>query len=82
MLSLDLHPIFRNNRDIDVALRQFIVRAAASGESSVELIPGKGSGKLRERVLTFLRQPHVKKMYSRIELDSSNSGRIIVHLRG
>lgn len=81
MLSLDLHPIFRSNQDIDVALRTFMVRAAASGESSVELIPGKGTGKLRDRVLTFLRQPHVKKMYRRIEMDSSNTGRIVVHLR-
>ena len=80
MLTLDLHPIFRSNRDIDNALRTFIVRAAASGESSVELIPGKGSGKLRERVLTFLRQPQVKKLYDRIELDPGNAGRIVVHL--
>jgi DNA-nicking Smr family endonuclease len=81
MLSLDLHPIFRNSRDIDTALRVFMVRAAASGETAVELIPGKGTGQLRQRVLTYLRQPHVKKLYERIELDQSNTGHIIVHLR-
>ncbi len=81
MMSLDLHPIFRSNRDIDVALRTFIVRAAASGETVVELIPGKGSGRLKERVLTYLNQPHVKKLYARIELDPKNPGRILVHLR-
>jgi dsDNA-specific endonuclease/ATPase MutS2 len=80
-MSLDLHPIFRSNRDLDVALRTFMVRAAASGESVVELIPGKGSGKLRQRVLTFLNQPHVKKLYTRIELDPRNTGHILVHLR-
>ena len=51
MLSLDLHPIYRNNRDIELALRQFLFTAARSGESVVEIIPGKGSGQLKRRVL-------------------------------
>ena len=81
MLTLDLHPIFRNNRDLDVAMRTFMVRAAASGETSIAFIPGKGTGQLKKRVLTFLRQPHVRKLYDRIETDDSNAGRVVVHLR-
>ncbi|MCX5441294.1 MULTISPECIES: Smr/MutS family protein [unclassified Streptomyces] len=81
MLTLDLHPIFRNNRDIELALRQAIFKAARSGETSMEIIPGKGSGKLKKRVLAFLNQPHIKKLYERFETDPSNDGRIVVHLR-
>jgi DNA-nicking Smr family endonuclease len=80
LLSLDLHPIFRSNRDIDTALRTFIIRAAATGQTVVEIIPGKGSGKLRQRVITFLGQPQVRKLYSRYEVAPGNEGRIIVHL--
>ncbi|WP_406315503.1 Smr/MutS family protein [Streptomyces sp. NBC_00118] len=81
MLTLDLHPIFRNNRDIELALRQAIFKAARSSETSMEIIPGKGSGKLKKRVLAFLNQPHIKKLYERFETDPSNDGRIVVHLR-
>ncbi|ABS01854.1 Smr/MutS family protein [Kineococcus radiotolerans] len=81
MLSLDLHPIFRSNRDLDTALRTFLVRAAASGEQTVEIVPGKGSAALRQRVLTFLAQPHVRKLYRSAEVDARNPGRVLVHLR-
>jgi dsDNA-specific endonuclease/ATPase MutS2 len=79
MLTVDLHPIFRNNRDIELALRQAIFRAKATGETTVELIPGKGSGKLRARVVAFLNQPHMRKLYDRFEVAPGNEGRILVH---
>ncbi|MBF6351950.1 MULTISPECIES: Smr/MutS family protein [Nocardia] len=79
MLSLDLHPIFRNNRDIDHAMRQFLIRAAGSGAPVAEIIPGKGSGQLKARVLTFLDQKHVKKLYVRREADPGNAGRVLVY---
>jgi dsDNA-specific endonuclease/ATPase MutS2 len=81
MLSLDLHPIFRNNRDIELALRQFLFNAARSGEPVVEIIPGKGSGQLKRRVLAFLDQKHIKKLYLRHESDPANPGRILVRFR-
>ncbi|MFI8789559.1 Smr/MutS family protein [Streptomyces sp. NPDC055105] len=78
---MDLHPIFRNNRDIELALRQAMFKAARSGETTMEIIPGKGSGKLKKRVLAFLNQPHIKKLYERFEKDPTNDGRILVHFR-
>ncbi|MER6472596.1 Smr/MutS family protein [Streptomyces collinus] len=81
MMSLDLHPIFRNNRDIELALRQFLFRANHSGETVVEIIPGKGSGRLRERVLAFLDQKHIRRLYVRREVASGNTGRVLVHFR-
>jgi DNA-nicking Smr family endonuclease len=81
MLSLDLHPIYRNNRDIELALRQFLFTAARSGESVVEIIPGKGSGQLKRRVLAFLDQKHISKLYLRHEAAPGNEGRVLVHFR-
>lgn len=80
MLSIDLHPIFRSDRDLDTALRTFLVRAAASGQDRAEVICGKGSGKLRSRVLTFCRQPHVARMIAGVDVDPDNEGRIVVRL--
>jgi len=81
LLTLDLHPIFRNNRDIDLALREVIFKAARTGVDLVEIIPGKGSGKLKRRVLAFLAQKHIKRLYVRVEDDEVNTGRVLVHFR-
>src|SRR5260221_13697149 len=61
-IVLDLHPIFRNNRDIDLALREVIFKAARTGATVVEIIPGKGSGRLQRRGLSFLGQKHITKL--------------------
>ena len=81
MLSLDLHPVFRNNRDIELALRQFIFKAHRSGEPVAEIIPGKGTGRLKDRVLAFLGQKHIRRLYDRVEVDGGNTGRVLVHFR-
>ncbi|MEU2779360.1 Smr/MutS family protein [Streptomyces sp. NPDC007162] len=80
-LTLDLHPLFRNERDIDRAVRQIIFRAAATEADLVEIIPGKGRGQLKARVLAMLGQPQLKKLYVRYEVDPSNEGRIPVRFR-
>jgi DNA-nicking Smr family endonuclease len=82
LLTLDLHPIFRNNRDIDLALREIVFRAARTGADVVEIIPGKGTGQLKKRVLAFLAQKHIRKLYVRVETDASNTGRVLVHFAG
>jgi phosphatidylserine/phosphatidylglycerophosphate/cardiolipin synthase-like enzyme len=81
LLTLDLHPFFRSDRDIDVALRQALFKAAATGVDVVQIIPGKGTGQLKARVMAVLAQKHIKKLYLRVETDPANSGRILVHLR-
>ncbi|MFB7337153.1 Smr/MutS family protein [Streptomyces adustus] len=78
MLTLDLHPIFRNNRDIELALRQAVFRARHTGEP-LQIIHGKGSGRLRDRVLAFLGQKHIRSLYDHLEVDPANPGRILVH---
>lgn len=77
-LTVDLHPVFRSDRDIDNAVRAAIFRANRENIAVVEFIPGRGSGKLRNRVLAMLKQPHLKKLYRSIETDAGNDGRVLV----
>ncbi|MEU0504988.1 Smr/MutS family protein [Nocardia sp. NPDC004278] len=78
-LTVDLHPVFRSDRDIDNAVRSAIFRAVAQKVGLLEIIPGKGSGTLKRRVLAKLAQPSLKKFYRRVEADPGNEGRILVH---
>jgi dsDNA-specific endonuclease/ATPase MutS2 len=80
-LKLDLHDIYNRSGDIDRALRAIIDEAVAKKAPLVEIIPGKGSGQLKKRVLRFLEQEEIKALYHRVEKDSDNFGRIFVHFR-
>ena len=80
-LKLDLHDIYNRGDDIDRALRAIIAEAVAKKAPLVEIIPGKGSGQLKKRVLRFLDQREVKAQYHRVEKDSDNFGRVFVHFR-
>lgn len=80
-LTLDLHEIYNRGGQIDAALRAVIDEAEHKKARTVEIIPGKGSGQLKKRVLRFLDQPEVKARYHRVEKDSHNFGRVLVHFR-
>ncbi|NEN07292.1 Smr/MutS family protein [Diaminobutyricibacter tongyongensis] len=80
-LTLDLHDIYNRGGDIDRALRGIIAEAVDKKAPLVEIIPGKGSGALKKRVLRFLDQPEIKSQYHRVEKDSKNFGRVFVHFR-
>ncbi len=80
-LKLDLHDIFNKGDRIEDELTRVINEAVQKKIALVEIIPGKGSGVLKERVIKFLNQGHIKKLYHRVEKDSKNFGRIFVHFR-
>jgi DNA-nicking Smr family endonuclease len=80
-LKLDLHEIYNRGADIDRALQAVMDEAVRTKASVVEIIPGKGSGQLKKRVLRFLEQKDVKALYDRVEKDSDNFGRVFVHFR-
>jgi len=80
-IKLDLHNIYSNARAIDAELDRVIREAVEKKISLVEIIPGKGSGQLKKSVIRFLEQPHIKRLYHRIEKDDKNFGRIFVHFR-
>jgi len=80
-LKLDLHDIYNRGDEIDRALRAIIDEAVAKKATLVEIIPGKGSGQLKKRVLRFLDQKEIRALYHRVEKDSHNFGRLFVHFR-
>ncbi|MBO0802405.1 MAG: Smr/MutS family protein [Nocardiopsaceae bacterium] len=80
-LTLDLHDIYNRGDEIERALRRVFDEAAAKKAPVVEIIPGKGSGQLKKRVLRFLDRKDVKPLYHRVEKDSKNFGRLFVHFR-
>ncbi|MEQ8674813.1 MAG: Smr/MutS family protein [Aggregatilineales bacterium] len=80
-LKLDLHDIYNKGDKIEVELKRIMQEAIDKKISLVEIIPGKGSGALKKKVLRFLDQKHVRAMYHRIEKDDKNFGRIFVHFK-
>lgn len=80
-LKLDLHEIYNKGYQIDQALNQIVDDAVEKKIKCVEIIPGKGSGQLKKKVLRFLNQPHIKQKYHRIDKDSKNFGRLFVYFK-
>lgn len=80
-LVLDLHEIYNKGDLIEKELRSVIESAVQQRAGWVEIIPGKGSGQLKKKVLRFLEQKEIKKLYHRIEKDRDNFGKIYVYFR-
>lgn len=80
-LKLDLHDIYNRGDQIDAELNRVIQEALDRKIELIEIIPGKGSGQLKKKVLRFLNQSHIRGLYHRVEKDDRNFGRIFVHFR-
>ena len=80
-LKLDLHEIYNRGAQIDSELNRILEEAIERKINLVEIIPGKGSGQLKKKVLRFLNQGHIKKLYHRVEKDDKNFGRIFIHFK-
>lgn len=80
-ITLDLHEIYNKGKKIDDELENAIQAALDKRIKTLGIIPGKGSGQLKKRVLRFLERKDIKPLYHRIEKDSKNFGRIFVHFK-
>lgn len=80
-LKLDLHDIYNKGQRIEDELNRVIQEAVDKRIKLVEIIPGKGSGQLKKKVLKFLDRGDIKQLYHRVEKDSKNFGRLFVHFR-
>jgi DNA-nicking Smr family endonuclease len=80
-LKLDLHPIYNKSGLIEKELERIMQEAIDKKIELVEIIPGKGSGQLKKKVLRYLNQKDVRKMYHRVDKDSKNFGRIFVRFK-
>ncbi len=78
-LKLDLHDIWNKHGQIEKALNDILREARDKKVKMVEIIPGKGSGQLKKRVLKFLERH--RELYDRVEKDSKNWGRLFVRLK-
>ena len=80
-IKLDLHNIYNRGDQIESELNRVIQEAVEKRIKLVEIIPGKGSGQLKKKVLRFLNQKHIQSLYHRVEKDDKNYGRIFIHFR-
>jgi Smr domain. len=77
--KLDLHPIYNKGGEIENSLKKILNEAWKKKLDFVEIIPGKGSGQLKEKVLRFFNQKSMRDKYSRLDVDNKNFGRIFVY---
>jgi dsDNA-specific endonuclease/ATPase MutS2 len=80
-IVLDLHDIFNKGQAIESELHRVMEEAVDKRIALIEIIPGKGSGALKKKVIRFLNEPDIKNLYHRIEKDDKNFGRIFVHFK-
>ncbi len=80
-LKLDLHDIYNRGTEIDAELNRIVQEALDKKIELVEIIPGKGGGQLKKKVLRFLDQGHIRSLYHRVEKDDKNFGRIFIHFK-
>ena len=79
--KLDLHDIFNKGQQIDRALDEAMEFCVDRRIPILEIIPGKGTGQLKKKVIRYLQQRAVKKLYHRIDKDSDNFGRLFVRFK-
>ncbi|MDR1196212.1 MAG: Smr/MutS family protein [Endomicrobium sp.] len=77
--KLDLHPIYNKSAQIESELNGILNNAHKKKLDFIEIIPGKGSGQLKEKVLRFFNQKDIRLKYSRLDVDNKNFGRIFVY---
>jgi len=77
--KLDLHPIFNKGAAIDAELNKILQDAWRKKLDFVEIICGKGSGALKEKVLRFFNGKQIRAKYSRLDIDNKNFGRIFIY---
>lgn len=80
-IKVDLHDVFNNTPAIERALSDAFDEAEERKVKIVEIIPGKGSGQLKKKVLKFLERKDIKGRYHRVDKDSKNFGRLFVRFK-
>ena len=80
-LKLDLHDIFNKGKEIDKALNDIMQQAINKKIDEIEIIPGKGSGQLKKRVIRFLSDKQIKILYDRYKVDNVNFGKLTVYFK-
>ncbi|MDR2426769.1 MAG: Smr/MutS family protein [Endomicrobium sp.] len=77
--KLDLHPIYNKGALIENELNRILNNAHMKKLDFIEIIPGKGTGQLKEKVLKFFNKKDIRQKYSRLDVDNKNFGTIFVY---
>ena len=77
-LKIDLHEIYNQGKIIKQEIVNLVHEAIEKKIPVIEIIHGKGKGQLKKNIIQFLHQPHIKKLYYRLEKDDKNSGRLFI----
>lgn len=80
-ITLNLHHIYSDSRAIDDALQQAFDEAIIRKIKEVEIVAGKNSGQLLNKVERFLRQPDIKKYYHRMSNEGKKLGKLVVFFK-
>lgn len=80
-VKLDLHGVIIKGRMVELELGRAMEEAVGKRVSFLEVVFEKDKGELKKRVLRFLAQTNIKKLYHRVEKDEKNFGRVFVHFR-
>lgn len=80
-IKIDLHEVARDGKGIESMLREAFEEAQRLRVRCLQIVHGKGTGRLKRSVDRFLKQPEVKAVTRNIDHDSKNWGRLFVYFR-
>lgn len=80
-VKLDLRDIAIEGRVVEAELNRAVEESVRGRVAFLEIFFGRDNGEMKKRVLRFLAQPNIRKLYHRVEKDQKNYGRIFVHFR-
>ena len=77
-LKLNAYPVIP---DMDGKLLEIIQKAVDNRAKIVEIAYGPASDDVKKRILNFLNQKDIRKLYSRLEKTDKGWGRVYLHFR-
>jgi RNA binding exosome subunit len=78
ILKLNLYPI---STEMEERVTEAIREALEKRIKTVEISYGEASDSVKKRILNFLKQKEIRKLYSRLEKTDKGWGRIYLHFR-
>jgi len=78
ILKLNLYPV---SIDMEKQITEVIQEALEKRIKTVEISYGEASDSVKKRMLNFLNQKEIRRLYSRLEKTEKGWGRIYLHFR-
>jgi DNA-nicking Smr family endonuclease len=75
---LDLHG-FKND-EVEAAVDRFLVRVSGTNLKRARIMTGKGTGKVRETTMKYLKRAGYEWSFERLSNGKSNEGCLVIYL--